>query len=113
MAFNNPRPRRESTTGKPDRGGMDTLIRAEKMTQIAFILPAAVLVGWLSGAGLDKWLHTGWIYLVGIVLGVVAGFVQIFRLIAVAGGEPGSGKPGSGGQTGGHKTGGRPGGVGK
>ena len=51
-------------------GGMDTLLRAEKLTQIAFILPAAVLVGWLIGAGLDRWLHTGWIYLAGIVLGV-------------------------------------------
>ena len=64
-------------------GGMDTLLRAEKLTQIAFILPAAVLVGWLIGAGLDRWLHTGWIYLAGIVLGVIAGFVQIFRLIGL------------------------------
>ncbi len=86
MAFNNPKPR-ESATGKPDRGGLDTLVRAEKMTQIAFILPAAVLVGWLAGAGLDKWLHTGWLYMAGILLGVVAGFVQIFRLIGGASGE--------------------------
>jgi F0F1-type ATP synthase assembly protein I len=84
VAFNNPKPR-ASSTGKPDRGGMDTLIRAEKMTQIAFILPAAVLVGWLVGAGLDKWLHTSWIYIVGILLGVAAGFVQIFRLVGAAG----------------------------
>jgi F0F1-type ATP synthase assembly protein I len=92
MAFNNPKPR-DSSTGKSDRGGIDTLVRAEKMTQIAFILPAAVLVGWLAGAGLDKWLHTGWLYIAGILLGVVAGFVQIFRLIAVAGGDP---SPGTG-----------------
>ena len=46
------------------------LIRAERLTQIAFILPAAVLVGWLAGAGLDKWLHQHWIYLVGILLGL-------------------------------------------
>ncbi|MGB6903101.1 MAG: AtpZ/AtpI family protein, partial [Acidobacteriaceae bacterium] len=60
---------------------VDSLVRAEKLTQIAFILPAAVVVGWLGGAGLDKWLHTHWIYLAGIVLGCVAGFVQIFRLV--------------------------------
>ena len=41
---------------------VDSLVRAEKLTQIAFILPAAVVVGWLGGAGLDKWLHTNWIY---------------------------------------------------
>lgn len=86
MAFNNPGPPK-TKAGKPDRGGIDTLVSAEKMTQIAFILPAAVLVGWLGGAGLDKWLHTGWLYLAGIVLGVIAGFVQIFRLIAAAGGD--------------------------
>jgi ATP synthase protein I len=60
---------------------VDSLVRAEKLTQIAFILPAAVVVGWLGGAGLDKWLHQDWIYLAGIVLGCVAGFVQIFRLV--------------------------------
>ncbi len=92
MAYNNPKPRPDPATGKSDRGGIDTLLRAEKMTQIAFILPAAVLVGWLAGAGLDKWLHTGWLYIAGILLGVVAGFIQIFRLIAVAGADPGPGK---------------------
>ena len=60
---------------------VDSLVRAEKLTQIAFILPAAVVVGWLGGAGLDKWLHQHWIYLAGIILGCVAGFIQIFRLV--------------------------------
>lgn len=63
------------------RGVVDTIVRAERMTQIAFILPAAVLVGWLAGAGLDRWLHQHWIYLVGIILGCVAGFIEIFRLV--------------------------------
>ena len=68
---------------KPSKrsGALDGVVRAEKMMQIAFILPAAVLVGWLGGAGLDKWLHQHWIYLVGIILGCIAGFVQIFRLV--------------------------------
>jgi len=62
-------------------GAVRTIVRAERLTQIAFILPAAVLVGWLLGAGLDKWLRQHWIYLVGIILGCVAGFIQIFRLV--------------------------------
>ena len=33
------------------------------------------------GAGLDKWLHQQWIYIAGIILGCVAGFIQIFRLV--------------------------------
>jgi F0F1-type ATP synthase assembly protein I len=62
-------------------GVVDSIVRAERMMQIAFILPAAVLVGWLAGAGLDKWLHQHWIYLAGIILGCVAGFIEIFRLV--------------------------------
>ena len=64
---------------------MTTLLRAEKLTQIAFILPVAVFVGWALGAGLDKWLHQKWIYLVGIIFGSIAGFIQIFRLVAASG----------------------------
>lgn len=73
-----------SPSPSPDRKTSqvtDGLIKAERMMQVAFILPAAVLVGWLAGAGLDKWLHQHWIYLVGIILGCVAGFIQIFRLV--------------------------------
>ena len=80
MAFNNPPPKRPAA--KSDDGGMATLLRAEKLTQIAFILPVAVFIGWALGLGLDKWLHQHWIYLVGIIVGAVAGFVQIFRLVA-------------------------------
>lgn len=62
-------------------GAVDGLIRAERLLQIAFILPAAVVVGWLIGAGLDKWLHQSWIYLPGLLLGAVAGFIEVFRLV--------------------------------
>lgn len=65
----------------PKTGIADGVIRAERMLQIAFILPAAVVVGWLGGVGLDKWLHQHWIYIAGIILGCVAGFIQIFRLV--------------------------------
>jgi ATP synthase protein I len=85
MAFNNPPSKKPDT--KSDDGGMGTLLRAEKLTQIAFILPVSVFVGWALGALLDKWLHQHWIYLVGIIFGSVAGFIQIFRLIAASGKE--------------------------
>jgi F0F1-type ATP synthase assembly protein I len=58
---------------------MKLLIKAERMTQIAFVLPAAVLIGWGVGVLLDKWLHTSWIYIVGLVLGAVAGMVEAVR----------------------------------
>ena len=74
-------PLNPNATPPKRRGTLDGVVRAERLTQIAFILPAAVVVGWLGGVALDKWLHQHWIYLVGIGLGCVAGFIQIFRLI--------------------------------
>src|SRR2546423_411700 len=37
------------------------------------------VIGWLIGVGLDKWLHTTWLYIVGLLLGIAAGFVQLIR----------------------------------
>jgi F0F1-type ATP synthase assembly protein I len=50
--------------------------------QLAFVFPAATVVGWLIGAGIDKWLHTTWIYIVGLLLGIVAGFVELIRTVS-------------------------------
>jgi len=69
---------------KPDRRAspiVDGLVRAERLLQIALILPLSVVAGWAIGAGLDKWLHQQWIYLAGVVFGCVAGFVEVFRVV--------------------------------
>lgn len=54
--------------------------KAESMIQIAIILPAACVIGWFLGGLMDKWLHTSWISIVGILVGAVAGFVQVIRV---------------------------------
>lgn len=54
-------------------------VTAEKLIQLGLTLPAAVFVGWLLGAALDRWLHTRWLSLAGLLLGIVAGFVQFIR----------------------------------
>ncbi len=48
--------------------------------QLAMVFPAATVIGWLIGGALDRWLHTHWIYIVGLVLGIVAGFVELIRI---------------------------------
>lgn len=50
-----------------------------RYSEIGFMIPAAVIVGYLLGLVGDHLLHTHWIYLVGIVLGAVAGFVSMIR----------------------------------
>ena len=52
-----------------------------RYSQLAFVFPAALVVGWLGGAALDRWLHTTWLYLAGIILGIVAGFVELIRTV--------------------------------
>lgn len=52
-----------------------------RYSEIAFIIPAAVVVGLLLGKLLDYWLHTHWIFLGGIVFGAIVGFIQMIRMV--------------------------------
>jgi ATP synthase protein I len=52
-----------------------------RYSQIAFVLPAAVVVGLLLGKLFDYWFHTHWIFLAGIIIGAIAGFVDIIRTV--------------------------------
>jgi ATP synthase protein I len=71
------------TNDRPDNptGKKNFVVQLARYSQLAFVLPAATVAGWLIGAALDKWLHTTWIYLVGLLLGIVAGFVELVRTV--------------------------------
>jgi ATP synthase protein I len=60
-------------------GGLNTLVKAEKLVQIALVLPISLLIGWGGGVLLDKWLHQHWIYIVGILFGAAAGLIEAVR----------------------------------
>lgn len=66
----------------PDYNKKNLLVQMAHYSQIAFIFPAATVVGWLIGAGLDHWLHTTWLYIVGLIVGIIAGFVELIRLVS-------------------------------
>ncbi len=57
-------------------------VQLARYSELAVMFPAATVVGWLIGAALDHWLHTKWLYLVGLLVGIVAGFVQLIRLVS-------------------------------
>ncbi|HEX3470745.1 MAG TPA: AtpZ/AtpI family protein [Silvibacterium sp.] len=81
-------PNPKSEPKKAQNGAaMDTLVKAESLLQIAFVLPAAVLIGWGGGVLLDRWLHTHWIYIVGLLLGAAAGLLEVVRQALRAGGK--------------------------
>lgn len=56
-------------------------VQIARYSQLAFVMPAATVVGWAIGAGLDHWLHTNWLYIPGLLLGIVAGFVELIRTV--------------------------------
>jgi ATP synthase protein I len=56
-------------------------IQFARYSELAFALPAALVIGWLIGAALDHWLHTTWLYLAGILLGIAAGFIELIRTV--------------------------------
>ena len=65
-----------------DSSGKSNWGQMASYAQLGFVFPAATVVGWLIGAGLDKWLHTTWLYIVGLLLGIVAGFVELIRTVS-------------------------------
>jgi len=48
---------------------------------VAFIVPSTVVVGMLLGALIDKWAHTHWVYIAGVIFGAVVGFIQLLRML--------------------------------
>ncbi|MGB8985532.1 MAG: AtpZ/AtpI family protein [Candidatus Sulfotelmatobacter sp.] len=58
----------------------NALVSAARYSEIGFIIPAAVFLGYAIGRLLDYWLHTHWFYLGGVIFGAVVGFVQMIRM---------------------------------
>lgn len=56
------------------------LVRAESMVQIALALPLSTIIGWVIGEAIGRHFHAAWPGIVGLILGAIAGFVQIIRI---------------------------------
>lgn len=56
-------------------------VQMSRYSQLAVVLPACTVAGWLIGLALDHYLHTTWLYLLGLILGIVAGFVELVRTV--------------------------------
>jgi ATP synthase protein I len=62
----------------------NALVTAARYSEIGFVIPAAVFLGYLLGWLLDRWLHTHWIFIAGVIFGAIAGFVQMIRMASAA-----------------------------
>ena len=70
------------TSPQSRRDKQDPLVSLARYSEIGFIIPAAVLVGYFLGRVADYYLHTKWLYLVGLIFGAVVGFTQVIRMAA-------------------------------
>jgi ATP synthase protein I len=78
MPFHNPIPENKSRSRAG--GGIGSLVEAEKLLQVAFILPSSMVIGWLAGAWLDGKLHQSWMTIAGVIFGSISGLVYVVRL---------------------------------
>lgn len=66
---------------RQQRESRDAWATVARYSEIGFIIPAAVFLGYLIGWLLDRWLGTHWIYIVGVIFGAIVGFVQMIRSV--------------------------------
>ena len=69
----------------PDDRGPDkkqnAWVQVGRYSQLALMLPAGTVMGWLLGSALDRRLHTSWISIVGLFLGIAAGMIELIRSV--------------------------------
>ena len=63
-------------------GKRDDFRKIAEMSSVALVLPSSIAMGLFFGYVLDKWLHTDpWMLLVFLVLGIISGFLSLFRAL--------------------------------
>jgi ATP synthase protein I len=66
------------------------MVQAGEYSALAFLLPAAASVGYFMGTLLDRAFGTHFLYIVFLLLGIAAGFVQLIRQVTRDTGDDGS-----------------------
>ena len=85
MALKDDRPEKN---GKPEQREESPWVIVARYSEIGFMIPAALFVGYFLGWMADHFLHTHWLYLVGIIFGSIAGFVSMIRRALESSKEP-------------------------
>jgi hypothetical protein len=85
MPFHRPIP--DDQPRRKTSAGLEGLVQAEKLMQIALLLPSSALIGWLAGAWADNHFHHSWIGIAGCVFGGISGLVYVVRLALASGSD--------------------------
>jgi ATP synthase protein I len=70
----------DSQGGKGLGSGFASLVEAEKLMQVAFVLPTALVICWFLGWWLAGKTHMRWIEIAGIVFGCIVGLVYVIQM---------------------------------
>jgi F0F1-type ATP synthase assembly protein I len=62
------------------RDDQNPLVSLSRYSEIGFVIPIAIVLGYALGKLIDHWLHTHWLYLAGVIFGAVAGFIEMIRM---------------------------------
>jgi uncharacterized membrane protein YfcA len=76
---------RQDSNSNPDKrsrsgSGFGSLVEAEKLMQVAFVLPTALVICWAGGWWLADRTHQKWIEIAGIVFGCIVGLVYVIQM---------------------------------
>ena len=79
--MSNPPESENPNPAKPDRKE-NPWVQVGRYSQLALMLPAGTVAGWLIGSAIDHWLHTSWVSIVGLLLGTAAGLIELIRTVS-------------------------------
>ena len=71
------------SSGKDDK--RQTFQQLNLILSVGLIFPVSIVIGYLIGYLLDKWLGTSSLKIIFLLFGVAAGFVSFFRMISKIG----------------------------
>jgi uncharacterized membrane protein YfcA len=60
--------------------GFSSFVEAEKLMQVAFVLPTALVICWFLGWWLAGKTHQKWLEIAGIVFGCVVGLFYVIQM---------------------------------
>lgn len=73
---------RESGPVMPERGTGTGMRQAAAYLNLAFMMPVCTLIGYVIGYLLDKAFGTHFLWIVFLLFGIAAGFIEVFRVVA-------------------------------
>jgi len=89
MPFHRPIPDNQSR--RKTSAGLEGLVQAEKLMQIALLLPSSAFIGWLAGSWADNRFHQSWMGIAGCIFGGISGLVYVVRLALASEADSGNG----------------------